>query len=182
MARFATAAELQTFLGGSGINTTRAEFMLDRASALIRMHTGQTLDAFTGAQEAFGPTTLDRLFLTQRPVTAVTSVVVDGSALGADDFVWTRWGTVYLSGNVAWAWQGDETVVTYDGGYAPGSDEMEAIKTICLEAATRAYTRERDGVDVMGLDVPEAVGWTPHLFLTAEEKGLLAQFGAVAVG
>jgi hypothetical protein len=179
MAAFATTAELTTFLG-SDATSARGTMMLDLASALIRRFTGQILDAFTGRQEEFGPTDLDRLFLTQRPVTAVTAVVVDGVTLGTDDYVWTRWGTLYDSS--AGAWTGDLTLVTYDGGYAPTDPEMIAVKGICLEVAGRAFLHEpASGPENFGPG-SEAIGWAPQIVLRPEEQDRLRDFGSVPVG
>lgn len=178
MADFATTAELGAFLGMPGDAGTRGTLMLTLASALIRLHTGQTLDEVQGAQEAFGPTSLDVLFLTERPVTAVSSVVENGTTI--TDYIWTRWGTVRHGTDASW--DTGNTVVTYDSGFAPASSEMTAIKSICLEVATRAFTNEREGLQVQGLDIPEAIGWTPHLYLTPEEQRTLMQFGPVMVG
>ena len=176
MADFATAAELTSFIGGDAVGT-RGTLMLTLASAAIRRFTGQTLDQVTGAQEEFGPSDLEALFLTERPVTAVTEVEVNAVAI--TDYVWTRWGTIRYSIDAAWS---DGAIVTYDSGYAPASDEMVAVKSICLEAAARAFTRDpTTGSETFGPQ-PEAIGWAPQIILTSEEQARLRDFGAVPVG
>lgn len=180
MARFATAAELTTFLGGTVVNTPRAEQVLDLASALIRRTcNGQVLEEVSGAQEEFdGEDDLFSIFLTQRPVTAVSSVTVDAVAFSG--FEWSRWGTVVKADDTAWS-EGP-ILVTYDHGYPAASDELLAVKSICLEATARAVTKETSEFGTFGEDIPEARGWTPHLFLTLEERERLQDFGAVPVG
>jgi hypothetical protein len=176
VAAFATTAELTTFLGSDAVNA-RGTLMLDLASAAIRRFTGQTLDVVTGAQEEFGPTTLETLVLTQRPVTAVS--VVQVNAVTVTDYIWTRWGTIRRDPDSAWS---DGATVTYDHGYAPTEPEMVAIKGVCLEAAGRAFTREpSSGVENFGAPA-EAVGWAPQIVLTQEEQTRLRDFGAVMVG
>lgn len=180
MASFATAAELTTFLGGEVVNTTRATQVLELASALIRRTcNGQVLEEVAGAQEEFdGEDDLFTIFLTQRPVTAVSSVTVDAVAFTA--FVWTRWGS--LTRTDEGAWTEGPVLVTYDHGYAPSADEFLAAKSICLEATARAVTKETSEFGTFGEGIPEARGWTPHLFLTLEEQARLLDFGAVPVG
>ena len=181
MASFATTAELQTFLGGTGLNTTRAQAMLDHASALIRLACdAQDLEEVAGRQEEFAADdTVLTLFLSERPVTAVSGLTID--AVAFTDFEWSRWGTITRTD--AGAWSTGPIIITYDSGYATTDPEWEAIKGICLEVATRAYTNERTGLETFNAaGVPEAVGWTPHLFLTEEERRVLLDFGAVGVG
>jgi len=178
MADFATLAELQTFLGGSSSPGARGTALLGHASAAIRRFTGQTLDVVTGAQEEFGPTPLETLFLLERPVTAVTSVVENAVTITA--YVWTRWGTIRHDPDAAWDL--GNTVVTYDHGYATTSAEAAALKSICLEVAARAYTNERPDLENFGTEFAEAVGFSPDLFLSEQEKMMLRDFGAVMVG
>ena len=181
MARFATATELATFLGHPGFSpATRAEQVLDLASALIRRTcNGQVLEQVSGAQEEFdGEDDLYTIFLTQRPVTAVSSVTVDAVAFTA--FEWSRIGTIVKTDDSAWS-EGP-IVVTYDHGYAAASDELIAVKSICLEASARAITKETADAGTFGEGFEEARGWAPHLFLTDEERDRLVDFGAVPVG
>jgi hypothetical protein len=145
---------------------------------MIRGECDQVLSEVLGAQESHGPTTLDRVFLSQRPVTAVSSVTVDGTLL--DDFTWTRWGTLMRSDGGVWL--GDLTEVVYDHGYADDSDEMADIKAICIKAAIRALSKETGDFATFSEDIVEARGFVPQVFLTNDEKARLRRFGPVPVG
>lgn len=177
-ARFATAAEVLARYGGASMTTPRVEALLDDASALIRRAcNGQILSAFTGRQEEFAADDWNRiLFLTQRPVTAVSEVTIDGVAF--TDYEWSRWGT--LERNDEGAWDEGPIGVTYDGGYAADSDEAAYLKELAIEMVLRAITG--DGAPTFDVAAPEAVGWTPHIALRPEERSELTDFGAVPVG
>jgi len=179
LADFAASTELGEFLGFPADAGTRGTLMLGLASAAIRRACeGMTLDAFTGRVETFGPTDIDTLFLSERPVTALTSVVEDGTTL--TEFVWTRWGTIRKISEAAW--DIGNTVVTYDSGFASTSDEAVTLKTICLEVAALAFTNEpNNGPEQFGGGV-EAVGWAPRIVLTDRHLALLRDFGPVPVG
>jgi len=175
MADFATVAELEAFLGTSGLGD-RGTTMLTYASALIRGYTRQDLDAVTGRQEEFAAE-WNRTYIevTQRPITALTLTV---TAVAFTEF-WTNYisGQVYKSDGTYW----DEgpIVVTYDSGYASTSDEMVVIKSMCLEVAARAITSLPD---TFGPEIQETRGVAPNLFLSTEEKNVLERFCPVGVG
>ena len=175
MADFATVAELEAFLGTSGLGA-RGTAMLGYASAAIRLFTRQDLEAITGRQEEFAAE-WNRYYLsvTQRPVTAATMTV---DAVAFVDF-WANYmdGTFYRTDGFPW----DEgpIVITYDSGYGATSDEFIAIKTICLEVAARALTGPPE---TFGLEIAESRGIAPAIFLTEEEKLTLGAFALVGVG
>ena len=177
MADFATVAELEEFMGAPGLGA-RGTSMLGFASSMIRAHTRQDLEATTGRQEEYAgdPYTYE-IQLTQRPV-VVTAVTVD--AVAFTEFDWTRWGRVTRSDGSAWS-EGP-IVITYDSGYAPGSDEMAQVKAITLKAAARALGGPVGLGDVFGSEVPELRGAAPVLLLTTEERNLLDGLIKAAVG
>ena len=181
MADFATVAELETFMGlGSGSLGARGTAMCSYASTAIRLYTRQDLEVTTGRQESWaGDAWRDYLVLTQRPVTAVSSVTIN--AVAFTDFTWTRWGHVYKNLTntlLTTAWDTGPILVTYDSGYAPTSDEMLGVKTITLEAASRALA---GAPNTFGLDIEENRGLSPAVFLTQEEKEFLSTMGTLAV-
>lgn len=178
MADFATVAELETFMGTVGLGT-RGTAMLGHASVLIRRTCGgQALEVVTGRQEEFAGSDDTTLFLTQRPVTAVSALTID--AVAFSDFEWTRWGTIVR--NDEGEWSVGPIVVTYDSGYTSTEVEFLAVKTICLEVAARALGGPTAGLEQYGTEVPELRGAAPGLFLTEEERMRLIDFGAVPVG
>jgi hypothetical protein len=89
----------------------------------------------------------------------------------------------YISGDIyrddGFPWDEGPILVTYDSGYSTVSDEMAAIKTICLEVAARALTGPPE---TFGLEVQELRGVAPAIFLTEEEKLTLGAFTLVGVG
>jgi hypothetical protein len=179
MADFATVAELETFMGVSPLGS-RGTAMCGHASTAIRLFVQQDLEATTGRQESYaGDRWRDYLVLTQRPVTAVSAITVAGVAF--TDFTWTRWGHVFKSSTnllLTTAWDTGPILVTYDSGFAVGSDEMLGVKTICLEVAARSMG---GNPNTFGMESEEVRGPSPAIFLTTEEKVFLGTFASVAV-
>jgi hypothetical protein len=172
MADFATVAELETFMGSAPLGA-RGTAMLGYASAAIRRYTDQDLEATTGRQESFaGDAWRDYIELTQRPVTAVSSVTIN--AVAFTDFTWSRWGQIWKGS----AWDTGPILVTYDSGFASTSDEMVGVKGICLEMAARAMG---GNPETFGMDVQELRGPTPAIFLTEQEQHDLDEFRKVTV-
>lgn len=182
---FATAGELSQFIGNpEPTDLSRMQLFLDLASAAIRRLCGQTLSA-VGADVVTLPG-IDRstLILPERPVTAISGVSAGGVAILPTAYWFTRAGLLH-SGTIAAEgvdWSSGATV-TYDHGYAETTDEYRAIKAVCLEVASRAYTlNERSASEAMGSTLMETAGYAPEVFLTPGEKMELADFGKVGVG
>ena len=183
---FATAAEFSQFLGlPEPTDLSRMQQHLEMASANIRRYTGQTLSTVAGDVVVLPALQRTSLVLPERPVTAIASVVANGVTLSSStDYWFTRAGVLH-SGTMTvegtfWSYG---ATVTYSHGYAEGSDEYEAIKSVCLEAAARAFTlNERSASEAMGSTLMESAGYAPEVFLTVGEKMLLADLGKVLVG
>lgn len=174
MADFATVAELETFMGTSNLGP-RGTALLGYASAAIRRYTQQDIEVTAGRQEQYaGDAWAVFISLTQRPVTAVSSITIDGDDF--TDFTWTRWGQI--NRNDWKAWDTGPIVITYDSGYATNSDEYIQTKAICLEVAGRALG---GNPETFGLEDYEVRGPTPGIFLTVGEKMDLDAFSAVAM-
>ena len=178
MADFATVAELETFMGTSGLGSRGTAF-LGYASAEIRRYTGQDLEETVGRQETRAAPDRAIINLTQLPVTAVSSITVD--AVAFTEFDWTRWGKVHKTD---WSdWDEGPIVITYDSGFDASSDEMTAVKLITLEVATRALGGPQDGAFASYTnEVAELRGSTPAVFLTAQEMSRLDDLQRVMVG
>jgi hypothetical protein len=150
--------------------------LLDLASGVIRRYAHQTISEVLGDTVEFGPANHRTLFLPEIPVLNVTSVTVGVTAV--TEVVWYRGGQ--LIGETAWD---DGAVVVYDHGWAAGSDTIAAVKAVCLAAASRAFTmNERSASEVLGATLMETAGYAPEVFLTAGERELLNDLGAVPVG
>jgi hypothetical protein len=176
MADFATVAALEEFLGTTGLGA-RGTAMLGYASAAIRGYCHQDLEETLGRQEEHaGDAGRYVLEVTQRPITALSSITID--AVVFEEF-WANYivGHIYRLDGGAWA--DGPIVVTYDSGYAADSDEMADIKSITLEVAARAITGPPE---TFGLEVQELRGVAPAIYLTEEERAKLARYAPVGVG
>lgn len=171
MAAFATASDFATRLGVTltASEQTDAGTLLSLASDIIRDETGQTIEAAAGDTLTRPGVWSDRLRLPERPVTAVNSVTLDGTALAVTD----EW---YLDGDeivrVAGDWGGPEEVlvVDYDHGYStiPG-----VVKGVCLEMVARVWvnpgTVQQEGYGSEQVSYPRSNG----LLLTDDERKAL---------
>jgi hypothetical protein len=168
-------------MGDGAPTNARATSMVNYASAIIRQHTGQTLSAVTGDAVIFGVSGRIVLTLPEKPVTAVTEVLVDDVAI--TDFVWTRSGDLYkLSWDTLWTFT-DHVQVTYDHGFASDSEEMEMVKAICLQVAARAISmNKRSEFEQYGGSASEASGFAPEAILYKPERDLLDSLGKMVVG
>jgi hypothetical protein len=172
----ASATELALLTGSTEqADLSREQFLLEMASGMIRSYCHQTLSLVVDDVVTVYPTASTLLTLPERPVTAVSSVLVNGVAT-TSFYVnprGIRSSTVASSGS---AWTSGATV-TYSHGYLETSEEYRAIKSVCLAAASRAFTMNRDGAsNALGNTVMEAAGYGPEIFLTPGEKETLKRF------
>lgn len=73
-------------------------------------------------------TTSRRLILGERPLTAVTSVSLDGAALAVGDYRWTRAGSLWR--DTGWGDESRQVVVTGSWGFGrPPPDIMSVLQT-----------------------------------------------------
>lgn len=138
MAAFCTIADLEAFLQVTiGTPNASATAAIAAASAAIQNYTRQRIeqvaaDVVTLTVEA----SKSVILLPEQPVTAVASVVEDGTALTVGDhYRWTSAGILTRVGR-GWASGWQDVVVTYTHGYATIPDDL---KGVCIRAAARAY-------------------------------------------
>jgi hypothetical protein len=169
---FATASEFCEFTGlPLPDDLARFQAHLMMASAEIRGYCHQTLSLVAGDVVTRYPTASTFLSLPERPVTAVSQVLVNGVAT-TDFFVIPRGirsGSIASPGS---AWVSGATV-TYTHGYAETEPEFSVFRTICIESAARAIQGPTEGQ--FGV-APEAIGWATQIFLTDGEKAMLNRF------
>lgn len=138
MAAFCTIADLEAFLqvaiGSPNLPATAA---IAAASAAIQNYTRQRLELVAGDALTFTVHPASRvILLPEQPVTAIASVVEDGTTLVVGDhYRWTAAGVLERVGR-AWATGWRKVVVTYTHGYAAIPDD---VKAVCIRAASRAY-------------------------------------------
>jgi hypothetical protein len=185
---FITAEEFCEWTGmGQPADLARLQALCNSASALIRSSAGQILSQETGDQIIVQPEydTRGRLSpppralgdvieLPEKPVTAVSITV---EAVAFTDFGFTTDGFLYRTDGKVW---NKAATITYSHGYAETSDEFQMIRTVCIKAVARAYTRSEAAAELQG-SLGESVGWVPEMFLTPDEMQSLPG-GLMAVG
>ena len=190
---FATATELCEF---SGIpipsDLARIQALLDAASAEIRGYIGQLGSGVVNETVVIQPqyNTLGQVYplpssygeillLPERPVTTVSSITWNGAAFTA--FGFTSAGVLYRTDGRAWAPY--PATVVYNHGYAETTDEYGRLKTVCIQAALRAFTlNERSASEALGSTLMESAGYSPEVFLTEGEKMKLPNPGKALFG
>jgi hypothetical protein len=173
---FATAAE---FSEATGLplpdDLARWQSHLLMASSVIRAYCHQVLSLVTADVYTAYPTVSSFLSLPERPVTAVSQVLVNGVATTAYYIApggrGIRSGTVPSPGA---AWTSGATV-TYSHGYAEISDEFSVFREVCIAAAARAIQGPSEGPEFGGV-APELIGGATRIFLTEDEKQMLDRF------
>jgi len=173
---FATATEFCEFTGITiPDDLARLQALLQDASSLMRSHSRQTLSFVEDDEVTRYPTASTFLSLPQRPVTAVSEVLVDGVA-ETDYYViprGVRSGSVAAPGS---AWTRGATV-TYSHGFAETDPEFPVLRTVCIESAARAYAPNASGSpEVLGQIALESGGYAPTVFLTQNERDTLGSF------
>lgn len=148
MAALATVADLSDWLGvtitGGTADGTRAQAILDNISAVARRTARQTFDLVADDSVSLRGTDGPILQLPERPVTAVTSVDVDQTALTSDEWELLAGGRLRRVRVVAGT-RGDEfrgtwggplvnVDVTYTHGGVP-----DDVKAVVLGASARAW-------------------------------------------
>jgi hypothetical protein len=170
---FATATEFCEFTGFAlpdDLARLQANLML--ASSKIRNYCDQVLSFVEDDVITVYPTASTFLSLPERPVVEVSDVDVNGVTV--TDFYITprgiRSGSVASAGS---AWSSGATV-TYSHGYAETDPEFGVFRSICIEAAARAFTMSER--PAQGGALVESVGFAPQVFLTEDDKVQLREF------
>ncbi|HEY5987758.1 MAG TPA: hypothetical protein VIV12_15490 [Streptosporangiaceae bacterium] len=179
---FASAQDFSQYMGITlPTDLARMQMMLELASASIRRYCGQTLSPVDNDVVVLEPIERDTLVLPERPVTAVSSVLINTiPSVVTTNYRFTRAGLIHELSGLFWS---SGATVTYNHGYAESTDEYKAIKGVCMAAASRAYTlNERSASEFLGSTLAESAGFSPEVFLTPGEKMQLADLGKVAVG
>lgn len=132
----ATANDLNALLGET-VDPTTATLVLETATGAVQAAAGQRLVQVVDDDLTIMGTTDSWLDLPQRPVTAVTSVTLDGTAV-AD---WSRFGA-RLFRSSGWASSATEpsvVEVVYTHGYADGDQGLQLARQVALMVAVNQY-------------------------------------------
>lgn len=123
------------------------------AQALIEAEIGRTVESAVRSETLDGDAW--SLFLKYWPVTAIASVVEDGTALVVNtDYRWYSTGKlIRVSGGyqIYWrAYKPQSIVVTYTGGYVAPTHDMELghLGSLCAEVVARAFRKGADNAAV----------------------------------
>ena len=142
MADFATVSDIEALLQvdiDTATKTTAAEAALSEATAAVRNYCKQHIEQVEDDEYTFDVASgMTKLFLPELPVTAVSSVVEDGTTLTADDYKLGLYGILHRIGR-PWKSGVQIVTVTYTHGYADGHAKLQTAKSICTRAAARAY-------------------------------------------
>jgi hypothetical protein len=141
--QLADTADLASLLE-SDLDLYKATMLVECATAVVQEAAGgQRLVAVSGDTATLIGTTDQWLDLPQRPVTSVTSVTLDGTALvagtDADEYklfgsrLWRTdgWQTYYG--------QPSEVVIVHDHGYATGSQNLQLARSSVLSLLRSVY-------------------------------------------
>lgn len=139
MASFVTPAELASYRGETITDNVRAQLILDGVSALIRTVTGQTISQVVGDTLTRRGTRDTEIVLPQRPVTAVASVALDGTALTSDLYGWSENGRLWRTDGGNFGGVLTAVTVTYTHGWAAAADDLNTARAVTLQAASRAW-------------------------------------------
>lgn len=190
MPSLASVVDVETVSGQPVAFTdeARVQRLLDLASDVVRAFTGQTFDFVTNDMVIVRVGDGD-LILPQRPVTAVTSVTINGAALNVAEYRWNSTGRLYRM-PFGWfgyelPWYGLEASVTYSHGYLSPPDWLAAIVSnmvataLATPAESRALNLERVGnYEVRYRDTPDSLLTIPPSAKTL----LLRKLGRSRVG
>jgi hypothetical protein len=139
----ATPQDLATLPGMADVDTATAAALLRMATSVVQAITGQTILEVKGDTIDLLGTAEADLWLPQRPVSAVTAVLVNGAAVT----YYKRFGA-RLHRHCGWIGAGgwrarcepSTVTVTYDHGYPPGSRGLELARSVALMLAAGAAT------------------------------------------
>jgi hypothetical protein len=181
VARFATAAELASLLQ-QDVDTSSAEQALDMATAEVQNLVGQLIEQDTVVAHLWVTDPCEQLLtMPQRPVTAVTAVTIDGTAV--TDYtvlphaLWREDG--WIDGAQESAGQPIRVTVAHTYGFATIPDD---IKRACLHLAAQMYVNPEGSGGGERIDDYQAPRYSsaeaslPPIF----ERNLRAKYGAGA--
>lgn len=136
MAQFATADDFAARIGRTltADEQTRADTLLALASGMIQSVARQTIEQVTDDTLTRSGTPNDRVRLPERPVTAVSSVTLDGTALveGTD---WYRVDDCLVCPR-GFGYPSQTLVVVYTHGFETVPD---VVRAVCLDVVARVW-------------------------------------------
>lgn len=150
MAAFATPAELASWLQVASVDTATANLQLNIASSAIRNYCGWSISQETDVEYEIevGERHRRRIWLPTLRLTDVIDVIDDEETLTADDYRFTRNGSLIRRNGKCWTHR--IVTVTPTHGYETVPD---VVKGVCLAIGGRGYlnpTAAKATTDVAG--------------------------------
>jgi hypothetical protein len=145
----ATLADLKLYLDIPAANTTgdtELTRLLNMASAYVEQYLARTLTSATFTERRSGACT-DVLSVRNAPITAVTSLTIDGTAIAASDGTtgyYFEGESVYLLGPQKFTRGRKNILLVYTGGYDPSAIPADIVHSV-IEIAAQAY-REKEWI------------------------------------
>ena len=179
MTMLASIADVETVLGGQVANDDEGSYAVDlivAASAAVEGYIGKIVRVagVVRTWRANGPTST---IYVPGPVTAVTSVTVNGSPV---QFTWATSGEVSIA---MIALFGDEISATFDHGYDPIPDDIRwTVAAMAAHELVAARTRASSGVqsETIGTySVTYGSAPVPERMLTASHRKALRRYRRV---
>lgn len=136
----------------------RLRSLIRRASGIVADHCRRVFAKET-VTETLRLVDRPHIALQRFPVSSVTSVTADGSALGATLYeVDAKRGLLYrLSGTTRIAWCYDEVVVKYTGGFALVTDLPHGVEAAAIEVVKSLYFGGTRDPNVRSVEVPGVI-------------------------
>jgi len=136
----ATTSDLAALLGD--VDTAKATLLIEGATAVVQAAVGQRLVEATDTVEIIGSCDV-WLELPERPVTAVSSVEINGQAVTG----WTLYRKRRLWREFGWVlnldaarWKPSTVEVAYTHGYPAGHQKLQVARQAVLMLAAQEYS------------------------------------------
>lgn len=172
MTSLATLEDVEAVLGRdiAGSELLRIERLLEMASRKVRVYTGQTFDVVENDVVALQTDFAGGVRLPQRPVTAVSSVVVLGETVDPDTYEWTSQGTLVRT----YGFWSSTVTVTYSHGYETIPAD---VAQVVAELAAAKLTAPEGNVRSESIgSYSVSYGDSPATELTDDQRKLLDQY------
>jgi hypothetical protein len=118
----------------------KATAAIEAAQRVVEAEVGMSFDHQTGIVTTLTATGQTNLVLPRWPVSAITTLVWDGTTLvDGTDFEWAKDGSLQLAGGGPWWSDPKGVVVTYAAGWADADAAPGALRQLVARVATRIW-------------------------------------------
>ena len=118
----------------------KATAAIEAAQRVVEAEVGMPFDHKAGIVTTLTATGQTNLVLPRWPVSAITTLVWDGTTLvDGTDYVWAKDGTLQLAAGVPWWSDPNGVVVTYAAGWADADAAPSALRQLVARVATRIW-------------------------------------------